>query len=151
MTTATRSIDIEHPAYAQEALTAYHLAAQERAEALHDSIELRFEINRMKDALKELESEVVVNGGSGEIAIDGKNAEQRAAQLTVALARDPRYQAAVAKLREAERVMARADATADAAYDEMRGARLRLEWLTSWNNRVSGEEARAGKEYRFNG
>lgn len=147
MTSPTPLRPAEAPASINQAMETYYRALSDRQEALGDIIDVRYDLDRLVRALDDLEAEVLANGGFEKYAIDGKNAEERKAQLRVALAHHPDYRAAQEKVNEAKRLIARAELLADTAYSEMRGVRLRIEHATSWNNRLaSGEAASVGKD-----
>lgn len=128
------------------ALQRYYDAANSRAEAREDAINVRHDLAALRAQLEDMKSEVLVNGGTEKTPIDGKNAETRDAQLRVALAGNEQYQRALELIRNAERQVARLEAVIDSAYDEMRGARLELELATSENLRAYGE--REPRDYR---
>lgn len=123
----------------------YDQAVSDRHEALQDIIDIRYDLARLERGLTDLEAEIMVNGGTTTHPINGKNKEERDAQLRVAIANDATYQAALQKVSEAKRLIARADLMAETANNEMRGARLRIELQTSWNHRLAGVEAASVK------
>lgn len=128
------------------AIRLYYDAANNRADAREEAINIRHDLAALRAKLEDIKAEVLVNGGTEAQPIDGKNAETREAQLRVALAGYPAYQAAEAKCREAERQLARLEVVIEASYDDMRGARLEIELATSENLRAYGE--RDPRDYR---
>lgn len=144
MTTAT--YDITDPTYAVTLAERMDEAIARQAAAMRMLITCKQTIASSREQLKAMEAEVIINGGVGEIVIDGRNAEQRAAQLTAALNRDPMYSAEVEKLRAVEREAQECEADIDSTTNEIRYCRLLLEFGTSVNNRLAGAEA--GNGYR---
>jgi len=128
------------------AIQRYYAAANNRAEAREEAIDIRHDLAGLRAKLEDIKSEVMVNGGTEAHPIDGKNAETRDAQLRMALTEDPHYQKSLDLIRDAERQLARLEAVIDASYDDMRGARLEIELATSENLRAYGE--REPRDYR---
>jgi len=106
-------------------------ALEELATALRQKADAGPRVQAAKAALEEAESAVLLNG-----TVDGKNAELRKAQLTLALRDDPAYQRAKADLADAERALDEANAAIllserrlDAAKVQLRIVAATLEML----------------------
>lgn len=84
-------------------------------------VTVRAELRTAKDlheqALAQAEQAAIDSGQAG-----GKNAEERARSLTLALMKDASYQAARARLREAENEVERVEALLESARDERRAS-----------------------------
>ena len=132
--------------YFSDASLAYEMAAGDWKAASNRVLETRAALVEIRGEIEEIESEVIVGGGFGDYLIggeNGKNETQRKAQLIVALAHHGAYQVRVRDQREIEADQRSAEADMTDAEHRMRGARLRLEWSTSWVSRLSAVEGGA--------
>lgn len=141
--TQTQTMRPDSLAFFADASLAYEMAQQDWKGASDRVLECRAALAEVRAEMEEIEAEVVVNGGYGEHLIGGeggKNETQRKAQLIVALANHPAYQASVRSSRAIEADQAAASADMSHAEHRMRAARLRLEWSTSWVSRIAAAE-----------
>jgi len=151
MTAPTRTYDVESLDYFVEASTSYQRAAARYSDRRLFAIDIRSNRDALRAKVEQMKADVIADGGFADVAVDGRNAETRDAQLTQALALHRYYQAAIAKLREADRAISRLDTEIDEASNDMRGARLRIEFVTSQNYRAAAAEGWAGTAERHNG
>lgn len=114
----------------EQAQHRWRLAADGEAQA-------KLSADQFKLALKELESEILVNGGYGTgfsaVAIDGKNEAIRSARLLQALKMHPLYDGALASLEDAQRDLAGHSVDREDAENEMRRIRVGMELRASEN------------------
>jgi chromosome segregation ATPase len=154
MSAPTRQTDqrhvIETPGWAEARMHEYEQSTSQYAGAMDAAYEAREDINRIRAEMKNIEAQVVVNGGFAHINIDGKNAETRTAQLAQCLAIEGTYQDCLTALRAAERAHSQAENEANEASNQMRGARLALEYATAFINRCAAAEGRLELEDRYN-
>ena len=136
--------DITSPAYAVTLGERMDDAIARQAHAARGLIQWKQIAQQSRELMKALEAEVVINGGVGEIVLDGKNAEQRASQLTAALNRHEQYTKTVEKLRAAEREAQEAEADIDTTTNEIRLCRTLLDFGRSVNDRMAAMEATNG-------
>ncbi len=87
-----------------------------------------------KHALEEAESIIIVNGGWGEIVIDGKNAEIRGAQLALACRQSEIWRAARQALDKAQADLEDAQSHKEVAAETMRYHRALLALETAQAN-----------------
>ena len=138
----TPTEDITSVAYAVTLGERMDDAIARQAAAARMLIQLKQTISIARETLKAEEAEIVTNGGIGEIVLDGRNAEQRAAQLTAALTRHLPYTQTQDKLRAAEREAQECEADIDTTANEIKYCRLMIEFGTALNYRLAGEEPR---------
>lgn len=127
-------------------------------------LELRGALTEVRHDMDAIEVEIVCNGGWGPCTqcqrigaggglenhlIDGKNAEQRKAQLDYALLHHEQYQAAQRTRIDMESDLGLAEGDMDIAEQTMRGARLGIEFLSSWNLRSAAAEGGLGFERKY--
>lgn len=98
-------------------------------------IDIRFGRDELKAEIERRRAEIIVNGGDGDVVIDGKNAEIREAQILVALNQSDAYKRAQQLLREAERSLLTLEAEMEDLANEMRVARMRIDLTVSNNYR----------------
>lgn len=140
----TPTEDITSSAYAVTLGERMDDAIARQAQAARGLIQWKQTAQLARETLKALEAEVVINGGVGEIVLDGKNAEQRASQLTAALNRHDLYTKTVEKLRAAEREAQEAEADIDYTTNEIRLCRSLLDFGRSVNDRMAAMEVTNG-------
>jgi hypothetical protein len=134
---------------ARDAIDTFEGAREVWEEIAIDLPKSKAALAELREQLKDIEAVVLVNGGAEGQPIDGKNAEIRDAQLRLALKKSPEYEAKLRQIRTLEASLAENDVQMEHAANAMKGARLAIEYLTSWNYRVAGVEARP--EFRRNG
>ena len=144
------TIDPGDPRFAGNAIIAYEQASSRFLDCCYGALDARDRLNPLRDAVRDLEAAVMANGGLGELQITGSNEKAREASLRTILAGYPAYRDAVALVRQAERALAEAEGNRDDASNDMRGARLRIEFSTSWNYRQAAAEGRAGEKGTIN-
>ena len=129
-----------------EAIEKYEGALAAWCRAIEKVNQCREYATRARAEMDAIEAEVVVNGGLGGVAIDGKNAETRAAQLAMALAGDGSYNAARGQYRDWTAGQQDAEAVRDTAAEEMRFARAVLALLTAEANERAYAHGAPGEE-----
>jgi len=115
----------------EEAIELYDQALVDFRDAAAAVIAAGQERDDAKQALAGIEAGVAANGGWGEMAIDGKNAETRAAQLAVILAKHPEHIRCTGSYRQASSRLARAEYERDQASETMRFCRAVLVYETA--------------------
>ena len=143
----TQAIDARPDAlyFGMEAAGDYEKARMDWKKASDRALQLREAVPAIRQESDDLESEMLVNGGTEEHPIDGTNDTKRKAQLAVALMYDNRFQEAVGNLRDIEGDLRSAEADMQDAEHRMRGARLRLEMHTAWISRIAAAEGGSAK------
>lgn len=126
-------------------LATYWAATDAFREGRDAVLELRAQLRYARADVSNIEDTVLVAGGFGAVVIDGKNQEMREAQLHIALSADPHYRAMVAEVARLEDGLAAAEADVDCATNTMRGARLAIEFETSWNYRQAAAEGQPAR------
>lgn len=133
---------MESPQWALDQLAQYKAAANTFAGAMDTAYDAKQEVARVRAQLKDIEAQVIVNG------VTGRNAEERAAAVSLEVQKMPGYQTVVDHLRKSEREHSEAENEADDASNQMRGARLALEYATAYLHRMAAAEGRRGMEER---
>lgn len=142
---------IESPAWALAQLEQFEHATQDYAGASAAAADARAEAQRVREELKAIEAEIVVNGGYERYFIDGKNAETRAAQTLAACQAMPKWREVTEYLRKQERLYAEAENEMQEATNVMRRIRLALDFASAWMAREAAIERGSGMEERANG
>ena len=92
------------------------------------AIACKEELGEMRQQLKEAEAEIVVNNGTEDCPIDGKNAEMRTAQLIHCIAQNKAYGELEGATARKESALARLELAAEDAANHMRLARYQMEY-----------------------
>lgn len=111
-----------------EALAQYDGALVDYRKAVNGIADISSALVAAKRAADDSEADVLVNGGTPEHPIDGKNAETRTAQLNVALRSLPGVANLQEKVTGAEKVLAQLNAQKDCAIETIRHCRAVLEY-----------------------
>lgn len=94
-------------------------------------------LGHTREELKDIEATVLANGGHGKYVIDTGNAERRAAMLRAALADHPQYAAKRADVTQAERELARVEASRDHTANVMALMRRRMDMSVAATQRAA--------------
>ena len=94
-------------------------------------------LGHTREELKDIEATVLVNGGHGKYVIDTGNAERRSAMLRAALADHSQYGAKRAAVTQAERELARAEASRDHTANVMALMRRRMDMSVAATQRAA--------------
>jgi hypothetical protein len=128
-------MEIDSKEFFETANVAYRIARADYSKAKRAIFAARVTVTAIKECMAECEADLVANGGGYGITIDGKNAEQRGAQLTLALAASDPYQQAAKELRKAEARAARFEADLDDAGNSLSLHRREMDAFTAWVTR----------------
>lgn len=126
---------IDTQQFFEDAARAYRDATEYYGDNKSALFEAKASVTAIKQRIDEIVASVIVNGGTDEVPLEGKNAEQRAAQLTVALSMLPHHTTTQAELREAEKRAAMAEARMEDAANSLSLHRREMDAHIAWVTR----------------
>jgi len=141
-----QTIDSRSPEYFHEAITSYQRAANDYEVAVRSLVDATYALAAAKSRVQDIEDEIMVNGGTEDHPVDGKNSEQRAAQLRVAQSHSEDWLIAAREVRIAESARGSLQADADVAANQMSAARRRADYAIAEVNRDAAIKAGHGTE-----
>jgi len=113
----------------------YEQARKNYADATNISNSNKMGIIDLKYRMGQIETALIVAGGTEDYPITGSNAEQRKASLAVCLLAHTEYAQTLNQVRDLEETLATAELKRENAASIMRISRLRIELQTSENFR----------------